>query len=172
MSTSHERQLQIKAILKTADEAVSANHFSKQFSVSRQTIVGDVALLRAQGEAIIATPQGYQYQAEPETTTTIVCKHTPEEMLAELEIMIEYGATVRDVSVDHPVYGQLKGQLMLSSISDVKLFAHRVKQEQAHLLSELTGGIHLHTISLRDPEQLPALLQALREAGFLYAGEN
>ncbi|EPC94049.1 small molecule binding protein, 3H domain, partial [Lacticaseibacillus paracasei subsp. paracasei CNCM I-4648] len=52
-----ERQAQIKAALSTAAEPLSASSFARQFAVSRQTIVGDIALLRAQGEPIIATPR-------------------------------------------------------------------------------------------------------------------
>ena len=56
-----ERQAQIKAALSTAAEPLSASSFARQFAVSRQTIVGDIALLRAQGEPIIATPRGYMF---------------------------------------------------------------------------------------------------------------
>ena len=49
-----ERQAHIKAALSTAAEPLSASSFARRFTVSRQTIVGDIALLRAQGEPIIS----------------------------------------------------------------------------------------------------------------------
>ena len=62
-----ERQAHIKAALSTAAEPLSASSFARRFTVSRQTIVGDIALLRAQGEPIIATPRGYSYRCRHET---------------------------------------------------------------------------------------------------------
>ena len=43
----------------TAEHPVSATALAGQFSVSRQIIVGDIALLRAAGLDIVATPRGY-----------------------------------------------------------------------------------------------------------------
>ena len=38
---------------------VSATALAQRFSVSRQIIVGDIALLRAAGANIVSTPRGY-----------------------------------------------------------------------------------------------------------------
>ena len=45
--------------LKQTDRPISASKLAKELSVSRQIIVGDVALLRASGEKVLATPRGY-----------------------------------------------------------------------------------------------------------------
>ena len=44
--------------LRTAEYPVSAASLASGLSVSRQIIVGDIALLRAAGEKITATPRG------------------------------------------------------------------------------------------------------------------
>lgn len=53
----------------------------RRFSVSRQIIVGDVALLRAGGTDILATPRGYLLGGRGGgVERTVACVHAPEEM--------------------------------------------------------------------------------------------
>lgn len=65
----------------------------------------------------------------------------------ELNAIVDQGCTVIDVIVEHPIYGQLTGPLQLSSRYDVVQFVDRCRQSDALPLSNLTEGIHLHTIS-------------------------
>ena len=55
---SDERRKAIADVLHAADAPVSASALAEKFSVSRQIIVGDIALLRSSGEEILATPRG------------------------------------------------------------------------------------------------------------------
>ena len=55
---AEERRRAIAKTL-TAEHPVSATALAGQFSVSRQIIVGDIALLRAAGANIVSTPRGY-----------------------------------------------------------------------------------------------------------------
>nr|WP_263853037.1 transcription repressor NadR [Lacticaseibacillus daqingensis] len=158
----------MKSTLSDHEAPMTASQFAKHFGVSRQTIVGDIALMRAQGEAIIATPQGYQYERPSAHSVVIVCRHTPEEAADEMTTIVDNGGTLLDVVVDHPIYGQLRGQLQVKTRTDVNLFVGRVKQHEGHLLSELTGGVHLHTIAFDTPEQLKAIKDALRGKGYLF----
>lgn len=68
----------------------------------------------------------------------------------ELNAMVDQGCTVLDVIVDHPIYGRLTGPLRLSNRYDVGQFLSRCAQSDARPLSELTEGIHLHTLSCPD----------------------
>lgn len=103
--------------LRAADRPVSASSLAAEQNVSRQIIVGDIAILRAGGAEISATPRGYVL---PQTTDgikrTIACRHTLAQTGQELDILVDNGCTVLDVIVEHPVYGQLTGQLLLSLI--------------------------------------------------------
>ena len=90
-----------------------------------------------------------------------------EEIESELYAMVDQGCTVLDVIVEHPVYGQLTGELQLSSRYDVKEFLHRLAASDAHPLSDLTGGIHLHTLSCPSEEAWERTCQALRELRIL-----
>ncbi|MCI1986354.1 MAG: transcription repressor NadR [Lactobacillus sp.] len=168
MLTSAERQSQIKAALADAPEPITASAFGKKFGVSRQTVVGDIALLRAQGTPLIATPRGYRFEPEAAHTAVVVCKHTPEQAGDEIQLVIDNGGVLVDVLVDHPLYGQLRGELQIANEAEKNLFLAKMEQLDGHMLSELTGGIHLHTIAYDDLEQFKAVKAALRQAGFLY----
>ena len=92
--------------LRTADRPVSASSLAAELNVSRPIIVGDIALLRAGGAEISATPRGYVLpRATDGITRTIACRHTLEQTGTELDILVDNGCTVLDVSVEHPVYG-------------------------------------------------------------------
>ena len=114
---AQSRRNAIMEVLKAEEKPVSASTLAKQFNVSRQIIVGDIALLRAGGADISATPKGYVLAREREgLVRSIVCKHSGmEQMAQELNICVDHGCCVLDVIVEHPVYGQLAGQLQLST---------------------------------------------------------
>ena len=172
--TSEERRGKILQELKKSETPLSASRLAGEMGVSRQIIVGDVALLRASGADIIATPRGYVFgQNSPQTEGDakeyrIACVHTNEQMEEELNLMVDFGCCVRDVIVEHPLYGQLEGQLNLRSRYDVAQFIRMARLKDAAPLSDLTGGVHLHTITCPDEECLVSLKNALREKGLLY----
>ena len=56
--SGEERRGKIIQALKNSDKAVSATTLAKEFDVSRQVIVQDVALLRANGKNIFSTNRG------------------------------------------------------------------------------------------------------------------
>jgi hypothetical protein len=93
-------------------------------------------------------------------------------MCRELQIMVDNGCLVRDVIVEHPVYGQLTGPLDIATRHDVEEFMHKVQQSDAAPLSDLTGGIHLHTVFCPDASAYERIIKALREEGFLYEDQD
>ena len=162
------RRVRILDYLRAAKAPVSATALAKKLSVSRQIIVGDVALLRAAGEAVTATPRGYVLdRPRPGLTRTVACLHSGADMGRELTMMVDQGCTVVNVIVEHPVYGQLTGPLDLSSRYDITEFIRKVEENAARPLSLLTDGIHLHTLRCPSQEALDRTLAALDEAGFL-----
>ena len=168
---AEQRRNEILSQLKKEKNAVSATALAKMFSVSRQIIVGDVAILRAGGAEISATPRGYVLISALEKSGVshkIACLHNGSRMEEELNICVDHGCKVVDVIVEHPVYGELRGVLELSSRYDVRQFVNRVVSESAHALSELTDGIHLHTIECPNEEVFWRVKNALEDAGLLY----
>lgn len=163
-----QRRARILDELKAAPAPLSATALAQKLSVSRQIIVGDVALLRAGGASVTATPRGYLLDRPlPGLTRTVACLHSGADMERELTLMVDQGCTVENVIVDHPVYGQLTGPLKLSSRYDISEFIRKVEENSARPLSMLTDGIHLHTLRCPDEDTFQRTLTALEAAGFL-----
>ena len=166
---AEERRKKILEYFQQQAGPISASVLAAKFCVSRQIIVGDVAILRASGIEIEATPRGYILSdLEPKGIIhRIACQHDGQHMEEELNICVDYGCTVLDVIVEHPVYGQLTGELHVQSRYDVKQFQTKVQQAGAHSLSELTDGIHLHTLRCPSDEIFEKVCVALKETGYL-----
>ena len=97
----------------------------------------------------------------------IVCQHTSEQTVEELTILVDYGITVKDVKIEHPVYGDLTASVMVSNRNEVKEFIRNIQQTNATFLLELTEGIHLHTIIADNEQQIINAEEALRKADIL-----
>ncbi|MHC9533125.1 3H domain-containing protein [Dellaglioa sp. BT-FLS60] len=167
--TGKERQESIKEQLRNNEVSISANQFAKQFKVSRQTIVGDIALLRAHGEKILASFNGYTYEKRPnQIIKMIVCKHQARRVREELDILVRNGAEMQDVTINHEIYGELSGTLLIKTPSDVNEFMTRINENKEHLLSELTSGIHTHLIKVPSEESFVKIQQELADAGLSY----
>ena len=160
--TAAQRREKIYTQLMTAAAPVSATVLAKQYGVSRQIIVGDIALLRAEGRNITATPRGYMIVTTGGITVQLAVCHTGSQTREELYAMVDCGCTVQDVVVEHPVYGQLTAVLQLSSRYDVDQFMIRMADNDARPLSLLTEGIHLHTVSCPTADALHHMKEQLR----------
>ena len=165
---SEDRREKIIKYLDTQDEPVPGSKLASIFNVSRQVIVQDMAILRAEKNNIIATSQGYMSIPKRELfTKRVVCSHSREDMKFELMTFIECGCKVIDVIVEHPVYGELKGNLMLSNSKEVNDFLDKVNNSNAQLLSQLTNGLHIHTIEALNEDSIEKAKKILRENGNL-----
>lgn len=166
-----ERREKIHEILKQSEKPVSAGAFARQLHVSRQVIVGDVALLRAGNVPIAATPRGYIIQradSRPgEIIRTIACRHSIENMMEELYVIVDNGCGVLDVIVEHAVYGQISGQLQIFSRFDADSFFKKLNKSHSLPLCGLTGGIHLHTVSCPCESAYQRVLEQLKEKHIL-----
>jgi transcriptional regulator of NAD metabolism len=80
---------------------------------------------------------------------------------------VDVGVEVVDVIVDHPIYGEQRGILHIASREDVQQFVKQWQASGARLLSELTGGLHLHTLEARRSEQLDRAREVLRTLRYL-----
>ena len=168
-----QRRESILEKLSAAKAPVSASALAGQLGVSRQIVVGDVALLRAGGAQIDATPRGYQlHPAEKGFTGILACVHsTEDEMRTELYTVVDQGGVVVDVTVENSLYGELRGNLNLASRYDVDNFIRQAKDTPECLLSRMTGGVHLHTLHCPDAGTFQRIKKALDEKGILYRKE-
>ena len=137
--------------------------------MSRQCVVQDVAILRAGGKEILATPRGYRLPgaAARPYRAVLACRHAPERTEEELQILVDHGVKVLDVIIEHPIYGELRGALEIESRADIEDFLCRVRASRAALLSSLTGGVHLHTVEASRREMISRATARLRTRGFL-----
>lgn len=166
-----DRRKFILQLLKESSYPITGSDLADKTNVSRQVIVGDITLLKAKNEPIIATSQGYMYLTQssgvPLFEKTVACRHTPEEAERELNLFVDHGVTVKDVKIEHAVYGDLTASIMVSNRQEVKQFMKKIQSTKASFLSELTSGIHLHTISATNEQTLEKAVAALKAEGFL-----
>lgn len=169
MISSSQRREGILSKLEKSKAPITGTDLATAFDVSRQVIVQDIAILRASGINIIATPQGYMLPDAVRQTVSRVfaCHHTPEQIEDELLAMVSLGGKVIDVIIEHKVYGELRGLLMLSSVSDVQDFMDKINQKGVEPLSSLTGGVHLHTVEASNTEILDKIENSLKQRGYL-----
>ena len=93
-------------------------------------------------------------------------------LLDELYTVADCGCGVLDVTVEHPVYGQLSGQLQVFSRYDADVFWDALQKNGAQPLCSLTGDIHLHTLVCPDEARKARVLAALEEKGYLMGLEK
>ena len=172
MNKAERRRKKIINILSDADAPTSASALAEQLSVSRQIIVSDVAVLRAAGNEIYATPRGYvlgSKRAEHDFPYVgmVACKHARAELKDELYTIVDFGATVINVIVEHPIYGQLTGYMYASSRYEVDTMFENALEGGESLLCELTGGVHLHQIGCSDKKLFGLIEAELKKKGFL-----
>lgn len=164
-----ERREALNNILKSSQEPVTGTYLARELGVSRQIIVSDIAILRAGGADVIATPQGYMMPSKgpSKLTATLACRHARSELKNELNIIVDNGGKVLDVVVEHPLYGEIKANLMVASRREVDEFISKLSQSGAEPLSIVTGGIHLHTIEVPDHRALEKIEQELKSKQIL-----
>ncbi len=164
-----ERREQLVKILRESLEPVSGTELSRRLGVSRQVIVQDIALLRAQELNIFATTKGYLiYQPERASVKRIFqVRHSNDQIEDELCTIVDNGGKILDVQVEHEIYGEIGTELIIRNRQDVYDFVKKVKEEKIVPLKELTDGIHKHTIEADTEATLNRIGLALAKKGYL-----
>ncbi|MFC2662339.1 MAG: HTH domain-containing protein, partial [Eubacterium sp.] len=100
------RREEIKKLLLASEQPVSGGRIAKQFQVSRQVVVQDIALLRANGLDIISTNRGYVLHKQKAVCRRVfkVC-HTEAQSEEEMNLVVDLGGRFLDVFVYHRAYG-------------------------------------------------------------------
>ena len=159
--SGEERRGKIIQALKNSDKAVSATTLAKEFDVSRQVIVQDVALLRANGKNIFSTNRGYLIQEDEETTRVFKVQQK------ELTTIVDLGGTVEDVFVYHKVYGVLRAEMNIKSRMDIRNYMEEIRSGKSSLLKNVTSGYHYHTVRAERVEILDMIQEELQKKGLL-----
>lgn len=158
------RQKRILDLLGKSAEPVRGDDLAAECHVTRQVVVHEIALLRAQGVPLVATPRGYYLAADSDKTHQAILsvRHTPVQTRDELYTLVDHGVIVHNVTVEHPLYGELTGTLHLRSRIDVDQFLEQVAQTRTTLLSMLTDGFHMHSVEFKQNRDLERAIDALR----------
>lgn len=162
-----ERRAEILSLIANSNNPVTANYLSEKFSVSRQVIVQDVAILRANGYSVISTNRGYVMEGGALAERVFKCRHTLDRLVEESEIIINLGGKVEDISVNHRVYGKISAKLELSSVRHAEELYRSLASGASKPLMSVTDGYHYHTVTAESEEKLDAIGAALKAAGFL-----
>ncbi len=164
------RRLLVEKLTQSGDP-ITGSDLADFFGVSRQVIVQDIAIIRAKGLPVLATSSGYLIQnnnARDELIKTFVSKHNGfDRMEEELLIIVDYGGKIIDVIVEHPVYGEIVGTLLISTRNEVSRFVEKVKATDSKPLASLTKGDHIHTIAVPSEKVFLLIMNELREKGFI-----
>lgn len=164
-----ERRNNIVEMLIREKKAIKGTTLAEKFNVTRQIIVKDIAILRAKGNNIIATPDGYMINDDNSSRvkSIIAVNHNDNDKIKELEIVVKYGGIIEDVIVEHPLYGEIRGVLMIKNLNDLNKYKNSLDEVNAKPLSVLTNGVHLHTISADCIENMDLIKAELKEEGFI-----
>lgn len=167
----NERRERIVAELQAAGAPVSGSSLAKAVGVSRQVVVQDIALLRADGHDIVATSRGYVLldgQGKPQVPTRLVkvC-HGLDDLEDELTTIVDLGGAVLNVMVNHRVYGKITGDLDIRNRKDVERYLENIRSGKSFPLLTVTSGYHFHRIAADTEAELDEIEEALRQKGYL-----
>ncbi|MBP3411287.1 MAG: transcription repressor NadR [Clostridia bacterium] len=163
------RRNEILRMLSESDAYISAAQLAQHFGVTRQIIVSDVALLRANGNRIQATRKGYRLEKDeqPQSLRSVVCRHRGDQVLDEFYTIVDNGGSIASVVVEHPIYGELSADLNICSRYDAQEFVQRQQETNASQLCDLTGGLHIHMLRVPNEETYIRIVNGLKQLDIL-----
>ena len=169
--TGEERRNQILQMLKNQSTPLSGTALAGAFHVSRQVIVQDIALMRAENHDILSTNRGYLYRRRDSCDSlpkrVFFVRHSTRQVLDEFMAVLELGGMILDVVVEHELYGQIRVDLLIESEQDAREFYEKLMLSKDNPLKALTDDCHYHTVAAPSERLLDLIEQELRHKGFL-----
>ena len=163
----NERRKKIIQMLSESEKPISGRELADALQVSRQVIVQDMALLRAQEHDITSTNLGYSLLKQDKVRRVFKVMHTDEQVGEELSLIVDYGGVVEDVFIYHKVYGIVRADLLIRCRKDIEAFLQDLAAGKSGLLKNVTSNYHYHTVSAPTEKLLDLIQQQLMEKGFL-----
>lgn len=169
--TGEERRNQILQMLKNQSTPLSGTALAGAFHVSRQVIVQDIALMRAENHDILSTNRGYLYRRRDSSDSlpkrVFFVRHSTRQVLDEFMAVLELGGMILDVVVEHELYGQIRVDLLIESEQDAREFYEKLMLSKDNPLKALTDDCHYHTVAAPSERLLDLIEQELRHKGIL-----
>ena len=171
--TGEERRNKILLKLQETTTPLSGTALAKEFHVSRQIIVQDIALMRAENYGILSTHRGYILRTEKtennQPKRVFYVKHSSDQVLEEFQSVIELGGKILDVAVEHEIYGQIRVDLFIETAADAADFCEKLEKCRDNPLNVLTDNCHYHTVSAPSEKLLDLIENELRSKNILLA---
>lgn len=165
------RQQHIIIKLRASKEPISGTALSEIFQVSRQSIVQDIAHLKAADYHIISTNKGYILVDPAPKQKVFKVHHNHEEIGDELYTIIDVGGFVKDVFIVHEIYGKIQVNLFLRTREEIDAFVKGLEEKKTSPLMKLTDKYHYHTVEAPSDIVLELVERRLKEKGYLITGE-
>jgi transcriptional regulator of NAD metabolism len=163
-----ERRKKIIDLLSHSNSELSGEKLARLLGVTRQVIVQDINVLRSMNYDINSMARGYILnKGDNGVRRVIAVKHTKNKIKEELNCIVENGGKVIDIIVEHPVYGEIRGNINVANKDDVEKFIGLLETSSAIPLLSLSNGIHLHTIQAKDDETIEKIIKALDRKKFI-----
>ena len=162
-----KRRERILEQLKGSKTPVSGVRLAEQHGVSRQVIVQDIALLRAQKHDILSTSSGYMLQSAKKPQRLFLVVHEDQSILDELFTIVDLGGIILDVRVEHPAYGSFAAVLNVRSRKDAEKLMESISSGKSRPLKNLTQNRHFHLVEAETEEDLDVIERELRSKGYL-----
>lgn len=166
---AEDRRKEIALYLMSREKPASGTELAERFHVSRQIIVQDIAILKAQGYEVVSTHYGYVIQKSPLVERVFKLFNSREQTREELMTIVSLGGTVVDDFVWHKVYGRIEAKLNIFSEYHIDKFLEGVRTGKSTELMDITGGYHYHTVRADSEKTMNAIEKALNDKGFLVA---
>ena len=164
--TGEDRRKQIVDILSKSTKPVNGTTLANTFNVSRQVIVQDIALLRANGEEIFSANRGYMIKKDTAVSRVFKVIHSDEEIADEMNLIVDCGGIIQDVFVYHKYFGVIKADMNIKSRIDVEKYTEDIMSGKSKPLKNITSGYHYHTITADTNDILETIEEKLKQRGY------
>lgn len=169
--TGEQRRTEIRRMLQQARQPLTGTALARGLHVSRQVIVQDIALMRAEQLPILSTNKGYLLRPDDSQASqpkrVFFVRHTNEQVMTEFMTVIDLGGRILDVSVEHELYGPIRADLLIENMQDAADFVERLAACRDNPLMVLTDDCHFHTVAAPSEKLLDLIEGELRARGFL-----
>ena len=169
--TGEVRRMKIRQMLLDAHQPLSGTALAGALHVSRQVIVQDIALMRAEHLPILSTNKGYLLGPDAVRSSqpkrVFFVRHATDRVLEEFMTVIDLGGRILDVAVEHELYGPIRTDLLIENRQDAQDFVDRLKNCRDNPLKVLTDDCHFHTVAAPSEKLLDLIESELRSRGFL-----
>ncbi|MBR4027799.1 MAG: transcription repressor NadR [Lachnospiraceae bacterium] len=169
--TGQKRRVDIIQTIQASTKPISGHILAKKYDISRQVIVQDIALLRAEGYDIISTNKGYVVNSIKKVSRIFKVQHTDEQMEDELCSIVDLGGCVENVVIHHKVYGTMEATLSINSRRKVQLFMEDIRIGKSSPLKNITSNYHYHKVTADSEEILDIIEGMLKEKQYLIEKE-